>query len=101
MADSTPANWGGGGGDTARSGEGHEQSDEGFVEHYCEDWVEAMEILKADTALGLGDGRVMSYLLINLLPWLTRPIVAMAHSLPATKPAWNSALTGVLSVRLF
>jgi hypothetical protein len=60
-----------------------------------------MEILKADAALGLGDGRVMSYLLINLLAWLTRPIAAMAHSLLATEPAWNSALTGVLSVRLF
>ena len=63
--------------------------------------MEAMEILKAEAALGLGDGRVMSCLLINLLPWLTRPIAAMVHSLPATEPAWNSVLTGVLSVRLF
>jgi hypothetical protein len=46
-----------------------------------------MEILKADAALGLGDGRVMSYLLINLLAWLTRPIAAMVHSLLATEPA--------------
>jgi len=97
----TPANWGKRCGDTARSGENHEQSDEGFVEHYSEDWVEAMEILKADAALGLGDGRVMSCLLINFLPWLTRPIAEMFHSLPTPEPAWNSALTGVLSVRLF
>lgn len=97
----TPANWGRRCGDTTCSGEGHEQSDEGFVEHYYRDWVEAMEILKADAALGLGDGRVMSCLLINLLPWLTGPIAAMVYSLPATELAWNSALTGVLSVRLF
>jgi len=33
-----------------------------------EDWVEAIEILKAEAALGLGDGRVMGCLLINLPP---------------------------------
>lgn len=96
-----PANRGGRCGDTARSGKGHEESDEGFVEHYYEE-AEAMEILKADAALGLGDGRVMSCLLINLLPLLTRLIAAMARFLPAAcGPVWNSALTGVLSVRLF
>ena len=41
----------------------------------------------------------MSCLLINLLLWLTRPIAAIVHSLPATEPAWNSVLTGVLSIR--
>jgi hypothetical protein len=68
----TPANRGSRCGDTTRSGDEHEQGDDGFVEHHCEDWVEAMEILKA-AAVGLGDRRVMSCLLINLLPWLTEP----------------------------
>jgi hypothetical protein len=97
----TPTNWGGRCGDATRSSEDHEQRDEGLVKHHCEDSVEAMEILKAEAALGLGDRRVMSCLLINLLPWLTGPIAAMVHSLPATEPAWNPVLTGVLSVRLF
>lgn len=61
----TPTDWGGRCGDTTRSGEEHEQRDEGLVEHHCE----AMEILEAGGALGLGDRRVMNCLLINRLPW--------------------------------